>query len=268
MTRTGYPSDASDEEWAFAAPYLRLMQEDAPQRSHDLREVFNGLRWLVRTGAQWRMMPNDFPPWPAVYQQAKRWIAAGVFESMAHDLRVLLRLAEGREAQPSAVIVDGRTMQSTPESGGRAGYDGYKRKNGSKIHMAVDTLGLLLALHVTPADEQERAQIGKLAKEVQAVTKESVKVCFADQGYTGDCPAQAAKDAGIELIVVRLPEAKKGFTLLPKRWVVERSFAWAARFRRLARDFERTPEILRGLHFVAFSILMLHNLVSNILESS
>ena len=134
--------------------------------------------------------------------------------------------------------------------------------------MAVDTLGLLLALHVTPADEQERAQIGKLAKEVQAVTKESVKVCFADQGCTGDCPAQAAKDAGIELIVVRLPEAKKGFTLLPKRWVVERSFAWAARFRRLARDFERTPEILRGLHFVAFSILMLHNLVSNILESS
>ena len=268
MTRTGYPSNASDEEWAFAAPYLTLMKEDAPQRSHDLREVFNGLRWLVRTGGQWRMLPNDFPPWPAVYQQAQRWVAAGVFESMAHDLRVLLRLAEGKEAQPSAVIVDGRTMQSIPESGGRAGRDGSKRKNGSKIHMAVDTLGLLLALHVTPADEQERDQIGKLAEEVQAVTKKSVKVCYADQGDTGDCPAQAAKDAGIELIVITLPEAKKGFALLPKRWGVERSFAWAARFRRLARDFERTSEILRGLHFVVFSILMLHHLVRKILESS
>ena len=115
--------------------------------------------------------------------------------------------------------------------------------------MVVDTTGLLLALHVTPADEQERDQIGKLAEEVQAVTKQSVKVCYADQGYTRDCPAQAT-------------------ALLPKRWVVERSFAWAARFRRLARDFERTPEILRGLHFVAFSILMLHNLVSKILGSS
>ena len=121
-------------------------------------------------------------------------------------------------------------------------------------------LCLLLALHLTPADEQERAQVGKLAEEVQAVTNESVKVCFADQGYPGDFPAQAAQEAGIELIVVKLPEAK--------RWVIERSFAWTARFRRLARDFERTPEILRGLHFLVFSILMLHNFVCNILESS
>ena len=237
MIRNGYPSDVSDEEWAFAAPYLTLMKEDAPQRNHSLREVFNGLRWLVRSGAQWRMMPNDLPPWPAVYQQTKRWLAAGVFESMVHDLRALLRLAEGKKAAPSAMIIDGRTMQSTPESGGSAGYDGYKRKNGSKIHMAVDTLGLLLALHLTPADEQERAQVGKLAEAVQAVTNESVKVCFADQGYTGDFPAQAAKEAGIELIAVKLPEAKNGFTLLSERWVVERSFACTARFRRLARDF-------------------------------
>ena len=125
MIRNGCPSDISDEEWAFAAPYLTLMKEDAPQRNHSLREVFNGLRWLVRSGAQSRMMPNDLPPWPAVYQQTKRWQAAGVFESMVHDLRALLRLAEGKKAAPSAMIIDGRTMQSTPESGGRAGYDGY-----------------------------------------------------------------------------------------------------------------------------------------------
>jgi transposase len=264
MSRKAYPSDVTDEEWAFVAPYLTLMKEDAPQRDHDLREVFNGLRWIVRTGAQWRLMPNDLPPWYTIYQQSQRWIAAGVFENMVHDLRALLRLAKGKKEQPSAAIFDGRTVQSTPESGERAGYDGYKRKKGSKIHMAVDTLGLLLALHVTPADEQERTQVKKLAEDVQEVTQNSVKVGFVDQGYTGDQPEEDAKEAGIELIVVKLPEAKKGFVLLPRRWVVERSFAWTARFRRLARDFERTPEVLRGLHFVAFVILMLQNFVKTI----
>src|SRR5215207_9550071 len=101
------------------------------------------------------MMPNDLPPWPIVYQQTQRWLKAGVFEAMVHDLRVLLRLAAGRDEQPTAVIFDGRTVQSTPESGGRAGYDGHKKKRGSKVHLAVDTLGHLLALHVTPANEQE-----------------------------------------------------------------------------------------------------------------
>jgi len=257
MTRKPYPSDVTDAEWAFVAPYLTLMREDAPQRDHALREVFNGLRWLVRTGAQWRMMPNDLPPWHTVYQQAQRWIAAGVFEDMVHDLRVLLRLAKGKKERPSATIFDGRTMQSTPESGERAGYDGHKRKKGSKIHLAVDTLGYLLSLHVTPANEQERAQVKQLAEEVQDVTQNSVEVAFVDQGYTGEQAEQDAQEAGVQLIVVKLPEAKKGFVLLPRRWVVERSFAWTARFRRLARDFERTPQVLEGLHYLAFAILML-----------
>ena len=264
MTRKPYPSDVSDDEWAFIAPYLTLMREDAPQREHDLREVLNGVRWIVRTGAQWRMMPNDLPPWYTVYQQAQRWIAAGVFEDVVHDLRALLRLAQGKKEQPSAAIFDGRTLQSTPESGDRAGYDGYKRKKGSKIHLAVDTLGLVLAAHVTPANEQERAQVKKLAEEVQEVTQHSVEVAFVDEGYTGEQAEQEAKAAGIDLIVIKLPEAKKGFVLLPRRWVVERSFAWSARFRRLARDFERTPEVLRGLHFLAFAILMLQSFVKSI----
>jgi transposase len=266
MTRKPYPSDVTDHEWAFIAPYLTLMREDAPQREYDLREVFNGVRWIVRTGAQWRMMPNDLPPWYTVYQQAQRWIAAGVFEDMVHDLRALLRLAKGKKEQPSAVILDGRTMQSTPESGERAGYDGYKRKKGSKIHLAVDTLGFLLAAHVTPANEQERAQVKKLAEDVQDVTQNSVEVAFVDEGYTGPQAEQDAKAAGIDLIVVKLPEAKKGFVLLPRRWVVERSFAWTTRFRRLARDFERAPETLRGLHFLAFAILMLQTFAKTIAQ--
>ena len=149
-TRKPYPSDVSDEEWAFVAPYLTLVREDAPQRNHELREVFNGLRWIVRTGSAWRYMPHDLPPWEAVYQQTRRWLSAGVFEAMVHDLRALLRLSEGRAASdPTAAILDSRTLRSTPESGSRGGYDGAKRKKGSKVHAAVDTLGHLLALFVT-----------------------------------------------------------------------------------------------------------------------
>jgi transposase len=261
MNRKPYPSDVSDEEWAFVAPYLPLMDEDAPQRTYPLREVFNALRWLVKTGAHWRMMPHDLPAWPAVYQQTRRWLAAGVFEAMVHDLRVLLRLAAGRAPQPTAAIFDSRTMQSTPESGARAGYDGHKRKKGSKVHMAVDTLGHLLALLVTPADAQERAQVERLAAAVQEATGETVEVAYVDQGYTGEEPAQDAAAHGIRLEVVKLPDAKRGFVLLPRRWVVEREFAWAARFRRLARDYERLEETLVGYHLIAFAGLLLQKVL-------
>ena len=247
----------SQRKWSFAAPYLTLMDVSAPQRKYDLREMFNALRWIARAGAPWRMLPNDFPPWEMVYQQTQRWLQAGCFENMVCDLRSVIRVAQGRRGQPSAVILDGRTIQSTCESGPRAGYDGYKRKRGSKVHIAVDTLGHLLAVHVTPANEQERAQVGELARQVQQVTGETVKVAFADQGYTGEDAAQAASDEGIDLQVIKLQEAKKGFVLLPRRWVVERSFGWLNRFRRLARDYERLPETLAGLHFVVFAMLML-----------
>jgi transposase len=259
MDRKAYPSDVSDAEWALVAPYLTLMTEDAPQRDFPLREVFNGLRYIVRTGAQWRWMPHDLPPWHVVYQQSQRWIKAGVFESLVHDLRAVLRIAEGRKESPTAAILDSRTLQSTPESGGRAGYDGAKRRKGSKVHLAVDTLGHLLALCVTAADEQDRAQVSELAKRVQAETGETVEIAFVDQGYTGEDAADAAEEHGIKLEVVKLPTAKRGFVLLPRRWVVERSFGWMSRFRRLARDYERLPETLAGLHFLAFVILMLKN---------
>lgn len=264
MARKPYPSDVTDEEWSFVAPYLTLMREDAPQREHSLREVFNGLRYVVRGGPSWRMMPNDLPPWDIVYQQARRWLKAGVFETMVHDLRELLRMAQGRDPNPSAAVFDSRTLQSTPESGTRAGYDGAKRRKGSKTHAAVDTLGHLLALRVTPASDGDREQVGRLARDVQEATGDSVEVAFVDQGYNGPKPEAAARRAGIELSVVKLPEAKRGFVLLPRRWVVERAFAWAARFRRLARDYERLPETLAGLHFVAFACLMVRSLMTGI----
>lgn len=258
--KSSYPSDVTDDEWEFCASYLTLMKEGAPQREHSLRAVFNAVRYMVRAGCPWRMIPNDLAPWSIVFQQAQRWIAAGCFEALAHDLRQLLRLLAERSEEPSAVILDGRTLQSTPESGERAGYDGYKRKKGSKVHIAVDTLGHLLALKVTAANEQERAQVATLLEEVQTITGGKVEVAFVDQGYTGKEPAAQAAEHGVRLVVVKLEEAKRGFVLLPRRWVVERSFAWASRFRRLARDYERLPASVAGLHWLAFLTLMLQSL--------
>jgi len=190
--------------------------------------------------------------------------SAGLTPESLKPLRTIcskmLRLLAERAVQPSAAIIDGRTVQSTPESGGRAGYDGYKRRKGSKVHAAVDTLGHLLALKITPANQSERDQVGELAKEVQAATGDQVEIFYADQGYAGESPRRQAAQRGIELVVVRLAEARRGFVLLPKRWVVERSFAWAARFQRLARDYERLPQTFAGLHWLAYLTLMLSSL--------
>jgi transposase len=260
QARQPYPSDVTDAEWEFLLPYLTLMRADAPQREYRLRDVFDGLRYVVKTGCQWDFLPHDFPPWQAVYQQARRWVTAGVFEQIAHDLRMILRIVGEREGQPTAAILDSRTVQSTPESGPRAGYDGAKKRRGSKVHIAVDTLGHLLALKVTAASEQDRAQVAELAARVQEVTGKQVEVAFVDQGYTGEAASQAAAHQGIQLEVVRHTEAKRGFVLLPRRWVVERTFGWLGRFRRLARDYERLAEVLAGWHWLAMLTLLLPRL--------
>ncbi|WP_375419164.1 IS5 family transposase [uncultured Hymenobacter sp.] len=252
-----YPSDVPDEEWAFAAPYLALIREEAPQRHYPLRALFNALRYLAHTGCPWRYLPHDLPPWQAVYQQWSRWRDARVFEAIVHDLNGLQRVLLGRPATPTAVVLDGRTLQSTPESGHRAGYDGAKKRKGSKAHIAVDTLGHLLSVVITPANEQERAQVGELCRQVQEVTGQTVQVGFVDQGYTGEEAEYAAAVHDIDLQVVKKPEGQTGFIFLPRRWVVERSFAWLSRFRRLGRDYERLSATLQQLHFVVFACLML-----------
>jgi transposase len=257
LPRTPYDSDVSDDEWACLVPYLTLMREDAPQRRHAVRELFNGLQYSARTGLQWRFMPHDLPPWHAVYDQTRtrRWIDADVFATIVADLREVIRLGEGRAPQPTAVILDSRTLQSTPESGARAGWDGAKRRTGSKVHLAVDTLGHLLAVQVTPANAQDRAQVTELAAAVQDATGQTVTLAYVDQGDTGETP-RAAAEVGIALTVVKLPEAKRGFVLLPRRWVVERDVGWMSRFRRLARDQERLTDVVKGFHLVAFAMIM------------
>lgn len=172
-------------------------------------------------------------------------------------LSALLRLALGCQADPSAVVIDSRTLQGTPESGHRGGYGGAKRRKGSKVHAAVDTLGHLLALRVTAASERDRAQVKRLAKDVQEATGDSVTFAYVDQGYTGEETAMVAAGRGIQLHVVSLSQARRGFVLLPRRWVVERTFAWVTRFRRLAKDYERLPQTVAGFHYLAVACPML-----------
>ncbi len=165
-----------------------------------------------------------------------------------------MRRAADRPNPPTAAILDGRTLQSTPESGPRVGYDGHKRRKGSEVHVAVDSLGHLLAIVITSANEQDRAQVAELAEAIQDRTGAHVSLAYVDQGYTRE---ELAATHGIALAVVKLPEAKRGFVFLPRRWIVERDFAWVARFRRLARDYERLAAMLVSLHFLAFACLML-----------
>lgn len=264
MTRLPYRSDVDDETYLFMLPYLLLVPEDAPQRKYPLREVLNAALWIGRTGSQWDMLPHDFPPYKIVHQQVMRWFEHGCFENIAHDLEMLTREETGRNSVPSVAIIDSRTLQSTPESGHRAGYDGAKRRKGSKIHAAVDTMGNVIALTVTPADEQDREQVYDLCHAVQEVTGNSIDVVIADAGYTGE---QAQIDAAlceIELVVAKRPAGAKGFVLIPRRWVVERTFAWTARFRRLGRDLERLSGTLLGFHWMALSVLLAQNIVPKV----
>ncbi|NHO31492.1 IS5 family transposase [Acetobacter fallax] len=266
--RKPYPSDLSDEERSLIVPYLLLMKEDAEQSHHDLQELFNGLRYVIRDSIAWRAMPNDLSPWSAVYQQSRRWMEARCFEALVHDLRAVLRLAAGKKAEPTTAIIDSRTLRSTPESGLRSAYDGAKRKNGSKLHMAVDTLGHLPALHITPANRDDRAETGPLAEAIRQATDGSVELAWADQGYIGSKAAKAAEEQGITLEIIRLPLAKRGFVLLPRRWIAERSFAWATRYRRLVKDYERCASTLAAMHTIAFAGFMLKNAANLLMQGA
>jgi transposase len=228
--------------------------------------VFNGLRYVARTGAPWRWMPHDLPPWAAVYQQVQRagwWRDASrlwprIWARYCAWPRAQ-RAAERSQASCEAVprTLDSRTLRSSPGSGTRAGYDGAKRKKGSKLHLAVDTLGHLLALHVMPASTDDRSASAILAQAVQTSTGQSAKLAHDDQGYTDQKAADDAKRQGIELEVVKLVEAKRGFVLLPRRRAVEHSFAWATRFRQLVKHYGRYASTLADLHLATSACPML-----------
>jgi transposase len=229
---SSYPSDVTDEEWAFVLPYLLLSKEESVSRKHSLRAVFAASRYLLlRADCGLRRRSDDFPPWKVVYDPVARIHAAGVLKALIADVRGLVRPGEGRSWHPSAVVLDSHTLESTATSEGAA-YDGAKLMKGRKLHLTVDTLGHLLAPVVSPADAQDRAVVGALCAEMQAETADAVAAAFVDQGFTGTRSATDAAAQEIELLVLTHAGPRRGFVLLPRCWVVERTFAWMTNFRR------------------------------------
>jgi putative transposase len=252
--RRRYSSDLTDAQWEAITPLLNCQRK----RKHDLRDITDALFYVVKTGIQWRFLSAEFPPWQSVYYYFRTWKNSGLIERIHDALRRAVRVKAGRSPHPSAAIIDSQSVKTT-RRGGLRGFDGNKRVNGRKRHLVVDTLGLLLAVLVHSADEHESQKAPYLLKRL-FWKMPRLRVIFADQGYEGTPPGLVQRVFGWVWHVVRREEGGRGFAVLPKRWIVERTFAWFESYRRLSKDFEFCPKTSEAMIQLAMTRLMLNRL--------
>ena len=256
--RKPYPSDLSDAEWEIIEPLLPRPQGKGRPRVHPLREILNAIFYIVRSGCVWRMLPHDFPPWQTVYHYYRLWRKDGTWERINAALRTQVRVAAGRDPEPSAGILDSQSVKTTAIPGPR-GYDAGKKVNGRKRHLLVDTLGLLLTVVVHVASLQDRDG-AKLVLEKIRGRFPRLQLIWADGAYAGQLVDWVKRVCGLVLEIVKRPAGVKGFQVLPRRWVVERTLGWLERYRRLSKDYEVLPESSEAMVYIAMIHLMVRRL--------
>ena len=258
-----YPSDLSDEEWRIVAPLIPPARRGGRHRSVDLRAVLNGVLYVLETGCQWRHLPKDLPPRSTVHGYLHLWAWEGTLERIHHDLYQQVREQDGREASPTAAVVDSQSVRAAEKGGAAApvGYDAGKKIKGVKYHILVDTLGLLLNVAVHRADIQDRAGTAVVLDKATRALFPFIRVIFADGGYQGDVAATKVSNAGDwRLEIVKRSDQAKGFVVLPKRWLVERTLSWLTRCRRLVRHYEQYLRTSVAFIRIAMIRLMLRRL--------
>jgi putative transposase len=252
-----YPSDLTEEEWSAMEPLMPAASATGRRRQTDFREILNAIRYMVRSGCEWRMLPVHFPPWQTVYWWFRRFVRRLLFQTI-HDVALMIdRERAGRDQQPTAAVVDSQSVKA-PAAGGTRGFDGAKKIVGRKRHIAVDTGGRLLLVNLTTADISDSAGAQTI---LDAIRKRwpAIKHLFADGAY--DRRQLIDKAVFLDFTVEIVRRIDEGFNILPRRWVVERSFGWFTRYRRLVRDYEARIDVSEAMIYAAMSSLMIRRIV-------